>query len=52
MIENYLYPVQFSHSGPVANSTIYVAVDINVCERGVNNITKHAKPKIIQINLR
>jgi signal transduction histidine kinase len=52
LINNYLYPINFTHSGPIIILKPYLWQLITMSTKeALTNITKHAQPKFIRISL-
>lgn len=52
MIEEFHYPIQFRHSGPIRNIQPFMwQLLLMSTKEALTNITKHARPKNIRINL-
>jgi len=50
LIDNYIYPINFTHSGPVLNLKPYIwQLILKSVKEALTNITKHAHPKTINI---
>lgn len=50
LIDNYIYPIHFTHSGQVLNLKQYIwQIILKSVKEALTNITKHAHPKMINI---